>query len=141
MGSPVLEKSGFEVFRGKVNVNPDLRLPESENVFIIGDCSWTMNQETGKPYPPTGQLATQEGAHVAKNIKNLLYGLPLEDFVFDDKGTVASLGFSDGIGNIFSGIKLQGKAAAAMKKVVDDRALLAVGGPKALLKKGKFRPF
>jgi NADH dehydrogenase len=65
----------------------------------------------------------------------------LKDFVFDDKGTVASLGFSDGIGNIFQGKKLQGKAAAAMKKVVDDRTLYLVGGPKAVLKKGKVRPF
>ncbi len=141
MGSPVLEKSGFEVFRGKVNVDPDLRVPGSENVFIIGDCSWTMNQETGKPYPPTGQLATQEGAYVGEALKNLLYGQPLNGFVYIDRGTVASLGFSDGIGNILSGTKLRGKAAAAMKKVVDDRALLTVGGPKALLKKGKFRPF
>lgn len=141
MGSPVLGKSGFEVFRGKVNVDADLRLPGSENIFIIGDCSWTMDKETGKPYPPTGQLATQEGAHVAANIKNALYGLPLTDFVFDNKGTVASLGISDGIGNILNGVKLQGKPAAAMKKVVDDRTLLVVGGPKALLKKGKYRPF
>ena len=47
----------------------------------------------------------------------------------------------DGIGNIFNDIKIQGKTAAAMKKVVDDRVLLIVGGPKAVLKKGKFRPF
>ncbi len=140
-GSPVLANSDFELFRGKVTVDPDLRLPGSDNMFVLGDCSWAMNQETGKPYPPTGQLATQEGTAVADNIKNLLYGLPLNDFVFDDKGTVASLGLSDGIGNIFSGVKLQGKTAAAMKKVVDDRALVSVGGPKVLLKKGKFRPF
>ena len=140
-GSPVLGKSGFELFRGKVNVGSDLRLPGSENVFILGDCSWTMNEETGKPYPPTGQLAMQQGFAVAENIKNHLYGQPLNSFVFDDKGTVASLGMSDGVGNILSGIKIQGKAAAAMKKVVDDRVLLLVGGPKAVLKKGKFRPF
>ncbi|MHA6252019.1 NAD(P)/FAD-dependent oxidoreductase [Oceanobacillus sp. CAU 1775] len=140
-GSPVLAKSGFELFRGKVTVEADLKLPGSDNVFIIGDCSWTMNKEDGKPFPPTGQLAMQEGVAVAKNIKNSLYGLPIEDFVFENKGTVASLGFSDGIGNIFDGVKLQGKRAAAMKKVVDNRALLAVGGTKAMLKKGKFIPF
>lgn len=140
-GSPVLAKSGFELFRGKVNVGADLRLPGTENIFVIGDCSWTMDEETGKPYPPTGQLAMQEGAQVAENIKNLLYGLPINDFVFDNKGTVASLGFSDGIGNVLSGIKLKGKPAAAMKKVVDSRSLLMVGGPMVLLKKGKFRPF
>lgn len=140
-GNPVLAKSGYELFKGKVNVGPDLRPEGEENVFILGDCSWTLDQETGRPYPPTGQLATQEGAQVADNIAALIRNQPIQDFVFSNKGTVASLGLSDGIGNVLNGNKLRGKSAAAMKKVVDDRSLFLVGGPKVLLKKGKFRPF
>ena len=140
-GNPVLAKSGFEVFKGKVNVDADLRVPGVEDIFILGDCSWTMDKESGRPYPPTGQLATQEGATAADNIIALLRNEPLKDFVFSNKGTVASLGISDGIGNILDGTKLRGKAAAAMKKVVDDRSLYMVGGPKTVLKKGKFRLF
>lgn len=140
-GNPVLGKSGFELVKGKVNVDADLRVPGEENIFVLGDCSWVMNKETGRPYPPTGQLASQEGVVAAENIAALIRNQPLRDFVFEDKGTVASLGVSDGIGNVFQGTKLQGKAAAAMKKVVDDRTLYLVGGPKLVLKKGKFRPF
>lgn len=140
-GNPVLAKSGYELFKGKVNVGPDLRPEGEENVFILGDCSWTLDQETGRPYPPTGQLATQEGAQVAENIAALINNQPIQDFVYSNKGTVASLGLSDGIGNVLNGNKLRGKSAAAMKKVVDDRSLFLVGGPKVLLKKGKFRPF
>lgn len=140
-GNPVLAKSGYELFKGKVNVGPDLRPEGEENVFILGDCSWTLDQETGRPYPPTGQLATQEGAQVADNIAAIIRNQPIQDFVFSNKGTVASLGLSDGIGNVLNGNKLRGKSAAAMKKVVDDRSLFLVGGPKVLLKKGKFRPF
>jgi len=140
-GNPVLGKSGFELVKGKVNVDADLRVPGEENIFILGDCSWVMNQETGKPYGPTAQLAMQEADVAAYNVKALLHNQPLKDFKFDDKGTVASLGVSDGIGNVFDGTKLQGKPAAAMKKVIDDRALFMVGGPKMVLKKGKFRPF
>ncbi|GLO65808.1 NAD(P)/FAD-dependent oxidoreductase [Oceanobacillus kimchii] len=140
-GNPVLAKSGYELFKGKVNVGPDLRPEGEENVFIVGDCSWTLDQETGRPYPPTGQLATQEGAQVAENISALIRNQPIQDFVYSNKGTVASLGLSDGIGNVLNGNKLRGKSAAAMKKVVDDRSLFLVGGPKVLLKKGKFRPF
>ena len=140
-GNPVLAKSGFEVFKGEVNVDADLRVPGVEDIFILGDCSWTMDKESGRPYPPTGQLATQEGATAADNIIALLRNEPLKDFVFSNKGTVASLGISDGIGNILDGTKLRGKAAAAMKKVVDDRSLYMVGGPKTVLKKGKFRLF
>ncbi|AXI08917.1 FAD-dependent oxidoreductase [Oceanobacillus zhaokaii] len=140
-GNPVLGKSGFELVKGKVNVDSDLRVPGEENLFILGDCSWVMDKQAGRPYAPTGQLAMQEADVAAYNIKALLTNQPLKEFVLDDKGTVASLGLSDGIGSIFSGTKLQGKAAAAMKKVVDDRSLFIVGGPKLVLKKGKFRPF
>lgn len=140
-GNSVLSKSGFEITRGKVTVNGDLRAPGEENIFILGDCAWVMNEADGRPFPPTAQAALQHADTCAKNIRALLYSEPLENFVFDDKGTVASLGVTDGIGNVFSGTKLKGKSAAAMKKVVDNRSLFLLGGTKILLKKGKIRPF
>lgn len=140
-GNSVLSKSGFEITRGKVTVNGDLRAPGEEDIFVLGDCAWVMNEKEGRPFPPTAQAALQHADTCANNIRSLLYNQPLEDFVFDDKGTVASLGVSDGIGNIFSGNKLKGKSAAAMKKVVDNRSLFLLGGTKILLKKGKIRPF
>ncbi|MFD1067414.1 NAD(P)/FAD-dependent oxidoreductase [Oceanobacillus locisalsi] len=141
MGNPVLSESGFDMFKGKVNVGLDLRPEGEESIFVLGDCSWTMDPESGKPFPPTGQLAVQEGAKAADNIVALIRDEVVTDFVYSDKGTVASLGLSDGIGNVLDGKKLSGKAAAAMKKVVDDRSLFLVGGAKTVLKKGKFRPF
>lgn len=140
-GSPVLTESGFELNRGKVTVNGDLRAPGEEDIFILGDCAWVMDQEAGRPFPPTAQAAMQHADTAANNIKALLHGQELENFIFEDRGTVASLGVNDAIGNIMSGTKLKGKPAAAMKKVVDNRSLLLLGGPKVLLKKGKFRPF
>lgn len=100
-----------------------------------------MDEEAGRPYPPTAQAALQQGETCARNIRALLRGEPLEKFEFIDRGTVASLGINDGIATIFDGTKLKGKAAAAMKKVVDNRALFLLGGPKIVLKKGKIRPF
>lgn len=140
-GSPVLEKSGFELTRGKVTVDGDLRAPDEENIFILGDCAWVMNEADGRPFPPTAQAALQHAETCANNIKGLLHNQPLEKFVFDDKGSVASLGVTDGIGNVFEGKKLTGKTAAAMKKVVDNRSIFLLGGTRILLKKGKFRPF
>ncbi|WP_019416162.1 NAD(P)/FAD-dependent oxidoreductase [Paenisporosarcina sp. TG20] len=140
-GSPILEKSGFELTKGKVNVDNDLRMPGEENIFVIGDCSWVWNKEADRPYPSTAQLAMQEADVVAANLEALLTKQPLKDFVFDDKGTIASLGLSDGIGVIFSGNKITGKTAATMKKIADNRALYLKGGVKLVLKKGKIRPF
>lgn len=140
-GSSVLTNSGFELVKGKVNVDADLRLPGEENIFVLGDCSWVWNKEEDRPYAPTAQLAMQEADTAANNVRALLTGRPLEDFVFQSKGTVASLGVNDGIGNVFNDYKLQGKSAAAMKKVVDNRSLFMLGGTKLMLKKGKVRPF
>ncbi|HZW67112.1 MAG TPA: NAD(P)/FAD-dependent oxidoreductase [Pseudogracilibacillus sp.] len=140
-GSPILEKAGFEITRGKVTVNGDMRAPGEENIFILGDCAWVMNEEENRPFPPTAQAAIQHADTCAANIKALIEGTSLESFTFDDKGSVASLGVSDGIGNVLSGKKLRGKAAATMKKVVDNRSVFLLGGTRVLLKKGKFRPF
>ncbi|HLR22136.1 MAG TPA: NAD(P)/FAD-dependent oxidoreductase [Pseudogracilibacillus sp.] len=140
-GSPVLAESGFEITKGKVTVDGDMRAPGEDNIFILGDCAWVMDEEAGKPFPPTAQAAIQHADTCANNIVALIKGGPMEKFQFDDKGTVASLGVTDGIGTVLDGTELKGKPAAAMKKVVDNRSLFLLGGMKIILKKGKVRPF
>ncbi|SDO21687.1 NAD(P)/FAD-dependent oxidoreductase [Alkalicoccus daliensis] len=141
-GSSVLTASNFNVFKGKVNVNDDLRMPEDENIFVLGDCAWVTNKELNKPYPPTAQIATQEAETCAENLKFLIRGeTRLKEFNFSDKGVVVSLGGGDACGTIFSNTKLYGKTARAMKNVIDNRYLLMLGGPALVLKKGKFTMF
>lgn len=137
----VVGESGFELTKGKVNVDSDLRSPNHEDVFILGDCAWVMNKETGRPYPPTAQIAIQEADICAANIAGLIRGEALKEFVFDNKGTVASLGGRHAMGTIFDGKKLFGFSAKVMKNVIDDRYLFLLGGPGLVLKKGKFKPF
>ncbi|WP_130860092.1 NAD(P)/FAD-dependent oxidoreductase [Gracilibacillus phocaeensis] len=137
----IIGESGFELTKGKVNVDATLRAPGDEEVYMLGDCAWVMNNETGKPYPPTAQIAIQEADVCAHNIKTSIFGGTLQEFSFDDKGTVASLGGSDAMGTVFDGNKLYGLSASVMKNVIDDRYLFLLGGPMLVLRKGKFRPF
>ncbi|WP_182199927.1 NAD(P)/FAD-dependent oxidoreductase [Paraliobacillus salinarum] len=137
----VIGESGFELTKGKVNVDSDLRSPDHDDVFILGDCAWVMNKEAGRPYPPTAQIAIQEADVCAANIAALIRGGALKEFVFDNKGTVASLGGRHAMGTIFDGKKLFGFSAKVMKNVIDDRYLFMLGGPGLVLKKGKFKPF
>lgn len=140
-GNCVIEKSGIESMRGRVKVNNDLRIPDKDNIFVIGDCSLIINKESNRPYPPTAQIAMQQGEVCAKNLAKLVHGQDnLVPFVFDDKGTVCSLGEDDAIGVVF-GKKIKGSSASIMKKVVDNRALFMVGGTSLVLKKGKFKLF
>nr|WP_197277519.1 NAD(P)/FAD-dependent oxidoreductase [Bacillus sp. FJAT-27245] len=137
-GNSIIEKSGFEAMRGRVKVQPDLRVPGYNDIFIIGDCSLIINEEINRPYPPTAQIAMQQGEVAAKNIAALVRGKEdLETFVPDIKGTVCSLGEDDAIGVVY-GKKLTGGKASIMKKVIDNRALYLVGGAGLVLKKGKF---
>lgn len=75
-GNSVIEKSGIEAMRGRVKVQPDLRLPGSEDVFIVGDCSLIINEEINRPYPPTAQIAMQQGEVCARNIAALVHAKP-----------------------------------------------------------------
>ncbi|GAA0440609.1 NAD(P)/FAD-dependent oxidoreductase [Lentibacillus halophilus] len=138
-GNSLLSKAGFDITKGKVTVNGDMRAPGEENIFILGDCAWVMDEEKGKPFPPTAQAAMQHADTCSNNLRALLHNEPLDKFVFDDKGTVASLGQSDAMGTIFNDTKLYGKPAVSMKKVIDNRYLFMLGGPRLILKKGKLR--
>ncbi|TFD95925.1 NAD(P)/FAD-dependent oxidoreductase [Jeotgalibacillus sp. R-1-5s-1] len=135
-GNPIIEKAGFENMRARIKVDADLRAPGHNNVFIVGDCALMINPENDRPYPPTAQIAMQQGAHTAHNLVALAKGDELEPFSPDLKGTVCSLGEKEAIGEVF-GRKITGKQAAFMKKVIDNRALYIIGGPGLVFKKGK----
>ncbi|GAE94000.1 NADH dehydrogenase [Gracilibacillus boraciitolerans JCM 21714] len=138
----LVEESSLEDNRGKVEVTPpELRAPSHDNVFVVGDCALIWNKEIDRPYPPTAQIAMQEAEICAHNLVALVKGGDLEHFEFINRGTVCSLGDDDGMGSIFGGKKIYGWTASFMKKVIDNRALLKIGGMGLLLKKGKFNIF
>ncbi|MCY8066454.1 NAD(P)/FAD-dependent oxidoreductase [Bacillus haynesii] len=139
-GNPIIEESGFENMRGRVKVKPDLRVEGHDDIFVIGDCSLIINEETERPYPPTAQISMQQGDTCANNLAALIHGKETETFSFDNKGSVASLGEHDAIGVAF-GRKMTGTTASMMKKIIDNRSLFMIGGPGLVLKKGKFKFF
>ena len=139
-GSAVIEKSGFEAMRGRIKVDPDLRAPGHEDIFIIGDCALLINEEANRPFPPTAQIAMQAAEVCAtSNIKSLINNQPLKGFKPEIKGTVASLGGNEAIG-VVGNKKLFGSSASFMKKMIDNRYLFLLGGPGLVLKRGK-NPF
>ncbi|MEK3937524.1 NAD(P)/FAD-dependent oxidoreductase [Sporosarcina sp. FSL W7-1349] len=139
-GNRLIEETGIENMRARVKVDKDLRAPGYSDVFIIGDCALMINEEINRPYPPTAQIAMQQGDMCANNIIALMGGKPTAEFVPDLKGSIASLGEDDAIGVAF-GKKMTGAQASFMKKVVDNRSLFLIGGVGLTLKKGKFNFF
>jgi NADH dehydrogenase len=135
-GNHILEDAGFETMRGRIKVDEYLRSPQFENIYIVGDCSIVMNDE-GKPFPPTAQIATQQGEACAHNLIASIRNSQPKPFLFSNKGVVASLGKGEAIG-IVGSRKLRGNTAAIMKKVVDMRYLYIIGGIPLVIRKGRF---
>ncbi|KOS71763.1 NADH dehydrogenase [Lysinibacillus contaminans] len=137
-GNHLIETSGIENNRARVRVEKDMRAPGFDEVFVVGDCAFLINEEAGRPYPPTAQIAMQQTVVVAKNIVHLINGEETIEFIPELKGSVCSLGHDDAIGDAL-GRKFKGKSASALKKIIDNRALYLIGGPSLVAKKGKFK--
>jgi len=136
-GNSIIEKAGFETMRGRVKVDSVLRAPHHDNVFVIGDNALIIHEQTNRPYPPTAQMALQQGKHLAQNLAALLRGEEMLPFVPAIKGTVASLGKNEAIGMI-GNKKVFGSSAALLKKVIDNRSLYLLGGMSLVAKKVKW---
>lgn len=135
-GNRLVEEAGFETARGRIKVDEYLRIPGYDDTFVIGDCSIVLNDE-GRPYPPTAQMAVQQGETLAHNLVATIRGTSLKTFKFENKGTVASLGKNEAIGIAFNR-KLTGFRASLLKKLIDLRYLYIIGGIPLVLKKGHF---
>ncbi len=80
-------------------MSPDLRAPGYENLFTIGDCSIYVNEKTGESYPPTAQIALQQGTTCAENILSLLRNkTKLKKFEPNISGIVCALGKENAVG-------------------------------------------
>ena len=137
-GNRVLEESGFETARGRVIVNPYLEAPGHDDIFVIGDSSIVLNDQ-GKPYPPSAQIAIQQGEAAARNAVALLRGQEMKPFLYVYRGTVASLGKGEAVGSVGK-YRLKGTAAAILKQIIDGRYLYKIGGVKLVMRKRAFLP-
>ena len=136
-GSHLMEKSFEGVKRGRIVTKQDLTIEGYDDIFVIGDVSAFIPEGEERPLPTTAQLAMQQGEKTATNVAKILKGESTEPFVYNDRGTVCSLGHRDGVGVVF-GREITGKKAAFLKRVIDTRAVFKLGGIGLAYKKGKF---
>jgi NADH dehydrogenase len=90
--SPLLKTLDVPLDRaGRVLVGPDLSIPDSPNVFVIGDAA-NLTGKDGKPLPGVAPVAMQEGKYVAKIIKKEIPKEQRPPFSYFDKGSMATIG-------------------------------------------------
>ena len=101
---------------GRIIVEPDCSIPNHPEVFIIGDLANHQHAKEEKDSPPdnplpgVAQTAIQMGNHVAKCITAERAGSIRPRFVYKDLGSMATIGRSKAVADIF-GIKITGVLA------------------------------
>ena len=154
-GNPVIENSPLFshtlLARSRVEVDEFLRPKESTkrdcaqdspqeaqnhsvlpNVFVLGDCSSFRNEISERFFPPTAQLAREQGKYLAQTFQILLkkktqkklaqnktpYGTKILPFRFTPKGSICSIGESYALGALGS-FEIKGHLASVLKKIIE----------------------
>jgi NADH dehydrogenase len=84
---------------GRVLVASDLSVPEHAEVFVAGDLA-SAKMKDGKPVPGVAPAAIQMGKFAARQIRRSVEGEPREQFVYWDKGTLATIGRSRAVADL-----------------------------------------
>lgn len=105
---------------------------ELESIFVLGDCSALLDEKTQRFYPPTAQLAQQQGIYLASILATYLHqyaakdsakvdsSAPIPPFSYKPQGTICSLGYCYGVGEV-AGKNISGIFAIMAKRLVEWR--------------------
>jgi NADH dehydrogenase len=91
--SPLIAALGLDTTRGRLRVDPQLRVIDADSLFAFGDAAAVPDVlHPGELCPPTAQHAVRQGKRAADNALRVLRGTPLRDYRHHDLGFVADLG-------------------------------------------------
>ena len=76
---------------GRVLVNEDLTIPGHPEVFVVGDLA-ALKDKDGKWLPGVAQVAIQQGAHAAGNVRLAVGGHSPKPFAYHTLGNLATIG-------------------------------------------------
>lgn len=104
---------------GRIAVDPDLRVPGYDNIYVIGDMNAYAHPHTngGKPVPGLSPPAIQQGRTAAANILRQIAGQPTVPFVYKDPGSMATIGRSAAVGDV-KGFQFKGFVAWLLWMVI-----------------------
>jgi len=98
--------------RGHLSVTPTLQLPDFPEVFAGGDCA----TNTDNPLPPTAQVAYQEGAAIACNLKAIDQGHAPSPAQVQLRGSLLKLGLSESAADLFDHFEIKGKVGHLIRQ-------------------------
>ncbi|MFB2771340.1 NAD(P)/FAD-dependent oxidoreductase [Pelatocladus sp. BLCC-F211] len=93
-------------------VSPTLQLLDFPEVFAGGDCAAVVDNSL----PPTAQVAYQQGANIAQNLKSLALGEEPKQKTVNIRGTLLKLGLNDAAANLFNVFEVAGEPAHLIRQ-------------------------
>ncbi len=104
-GPDMLAGLGLEATRSnQLVVKPTLQTTRDDRIFAIGDCAYFVPQGENRPVPPRAQSAHQMAAIAFHNIRALVQGKPLKNFVYHDHGSLVSLSHFSTVGSLMGNL-------------------------------------
>jgi NADH:ubiquinone reductase (H+-translocating) len=77
---------------GRMKVNRFNQVEGYENIFAVGDVAFMIEEKYPNGHPQVAQPAIQQGKLLAQNLKSLLRGNSLKEFIYKDLGSMATVG-------------------------------------------------
>ncbi|BAY64739.1 FAD-dependent pyridine nucleotide-disulfide oxidoreductase [Calothrix brevissima NIES-22] len=98
--------------RDRLLVTPTMQLLDFPEVFAGGDCAAVQDSSL----PPTAQVAYQQGANIARNLKAIAFGEDPEPAKINIRGTLLKLGLNDAAANLFNAFEVAGEPAHLIRQ-------------------------
>ena len=92
---------------GRIVVRRDLRPPQHDNVFVIGDLAAATDHK-GRPYLQMASVALQQGHFVGRQVGRLARGRRPRKFRYLDYGEMATIGRNSAVAELAFHIHLRG---------------------------------
>jgi NADH:ubiquinone reductase (H+-translocating) len=88
--------------KGRVAVEPTLRVPGHEELWAIGDCAAVPWDDRGekKTAPPTAQFAVRQGQQAGENLSRVLKGESPRPFRYRYRGQLAAIGEREAVAEV-----------------------------------------
>ena len=111
----LVETLGLDMHWGRIKTDQFMRVPGQDGVWALGDAALIpmIDEPKEDPLyyaPQTAQFAVREGRQLAANIVAKLNGKDMKPFAYVSKGSLASLGMSKAVADVY-GVKLSGTFA------------------------------
>ena len=112
---PLVATLGLDMQWGRIKTDRFMRVPGHDGLWALGDAALIPLADDPDDDPllyatQTAQFAVREGKQLASNIVAEIDGEELKPFAYTSKGSLASLGMSKAVADVY-GVKLSGTLA------------------------------